>query len=352
MRFFAALVLVAILLVSAVSASRDYYEVLGVSKRATPKEMKRAYNKLALQLHPDRNQAPDAQAQFQEVNEAYEVLKDEKKRRLYDRGGVDAVRKQEGEDNSRGRARGGFWGSMFNTDDGDEESRVPTGNTVRTTLPVTLEQIYNGAQFTIIRVKGEPEETTGFRQCKCKKVRKRVQMAPGFFTEAFQDVCEKCPKIKFVPTPVDLEVEIEPGMVEGHEMLFYSEGDPHIDGINGDLILELRSVKHARYTRRGDDLYANMTLSLVDALTGFSKEMVHMDGHKFTVSRKTPTAHGFVQKIDNEGMPVYELSNRFGNLYITYNVEFPTEALSSDDQETLKQMLKQTQAKVYNGLGL
>lgn len=332
-------------------SSRDYYDILGIHRGATSKEMKRAYNKLALKLHPDRNKADDAMEKFQEVNQAYEVLKDDKKRALYDRGGEEAVQKQEGQDNSRGRG-GGFWGSMFNRGgDDDEEGKIETGETIRMPLPITLEQVYNGDTFTVVRVKGEPEETDGFRECKCKKVRRRIQMAPGFFTEAYQDVCEKCPQIKFVPTPVELEVEIEPGMVEGHELLFYSEGDPHIDGINGDLILEISSAKHKRYTRRGDDLYTNMTISLVDALTGFEKQLTHMDGHKFPVARKSPTGHGFIQKIDNEGLPVHEVQNRFGDLYITYNVEFPKESVSMEDAQAVANIFKQTPTRVYNGLG-
>lgn len=353
MRFLTeALFLVALFVEVVVSISgRSYYDILGVSRSVSPKDLKKAYKELVRKYHPDRNNAPDAQEKFQEVNKAYEVLKDEKNRKLYNRGGEEAVQKQAAEDNQGGG--GGFWGSMFNRggQDDDDEGRIPTGNTIRIPLLVSLEQIYNGDQFKITRVKGEPEETTGTRKCKCKKVRKRVQMAPGFFTEAHQDVCQKCPQIKFVPKPVELDVDVESGMMDGHEIVFYSEGDPHVDGLNGDLILEISTAKHATYTRRANDLYTNMTISLVDALTGFDKELTHMDGHKFTVSRTQPTHHGLVQKIAREGLPVHEVSSRHGDLYITYSIEFPTDRLSGENAETLRGMFPQTEMNVYNGLG-
>lgn len=81
-----------------------------------------------------------------------------------------------------------------------------------------------------------------------------------------------------------LEIEIEPGMVDGQETKFVAEGEPHVDGEPGDLILKIRTQTHNKFERRGDDLYTNMTLSLQDALLGFSTEIEHLDGHKVTVS--------------------------------------------------------------------
>lgn len=330
--------------------SRDYYDILGVSRGASPRDLKRAYNKLALKYHPDRNSDPQAKEIFIEVNKVYDVLKDEKKRELYNHGGEEAVQNGGREDS------GGFWGGGFGFGGGghdeDEENTVETGETIRMPLKLTLNQLYNGDTFKITRVKGEPKETKGFRQCKCKKVRRRIQMAPGFFTEAMQEVCERCPDIKFVPTPVELEVEVEPGMEEGHEIFFYSEGDPHKEGINGDLIMTVSSAQHKRFTRRGDDLYTNMTISLLDALTGFEKELTHLDDHKFTVTRSTPTAHGFVQKVANEGMPVFDIAHRHGSLFITYNVEFPKKAVAKEDAEKLAAIFTQSKPRLYNGLGL
>lgn len=332
---------------------RAFYDALEVSPDASQAEIKSAYKRLQLSLHPDRN--PDADPdQIQKVNEAYTVLKDKKKRATYDQHGAEGVQREDAQEGGQG----GFnpfnpFASFFGGGHQDErENKVPSGNDVRMSLSVTLEQIYTGAAITVTRVKGEPQETSGTRPCKCRQVRQRIQMAPGFFTEAMRDECEQCPNIKFVPTASQLEIELAEGHPEGKEITFFSEGDPHIDGINGDLFFRVESVQHDLFTRRENDLHMNLTISVTDALVGFEKEFHHLDNHTFKIRRTEITPPGFIQTIKGEGLPVYDILGMYGDLYITYDVEFPTGVLSTDDKQTVQDLFGTGGTmKAYNGLG-
>jgi DnaJ family protein B protein 11 len=157
---------------------------------------------------------------------------------------------------------------------------------------------------------------------------------------------------RFVNEEHHLEVEIEAGMLDGMEHKFVSEGEPHIDGEPGDLILQIRTYPHPRFERRGDDLYTNVTISLVDALSGFEMDIEHLDGHLVHVSREKITWPGARIRKKGEGMPNYENNNLVGMLYITFDVEFPKGELATEDKARMADILKQDSINaVYNGLG-
>lgn len=174
-----------------------------------------------------------------------------------------------------------------------------------------------------------------------------------------------------------LEVEIETGMVDGQETLFVAEGEPHMDGDPGDLKIKIRTAPHRRFERRGDDLYTNITISLQviwhneviqgashfqftnpfnefplqEALTGFSTDIKHLDGHIVTVTRDKVTWPGARIRKKDEGMPNYDNNNKKGILYITFDVEFPKQEFSADERESIRQILKQKpNGRIYNGL--
>lgn len=148
-----------------------------------------------------------------------------------------------------------------------------------------------------------------------------------------------------------LEIEIEAGMVDRQETRFVAEGEPHLDGEPGDLILKIQTLPHPIFERRGDDLYTNMTITLQDALLGFTAEIEHLDGHKVIVSRDKITWPGARIRKKGEGMPNYENNNLHGTLYITFDVEFPKTELSEEDKEAIKKILNQrSNNRIYNGL--
>ena len=157
---------------------------------------------------------------------------------------------------------------------------------------------------------------------------------------------------RFVTEEHNLEVEIEPGMMDGMEQKFISEGEPHVDGEPGDLVLQIRTYPHPTFERRGDDLYTNVTLSLPDALSGFEMDIEHLDGHKVHVSREKITWPGARIRKKGEGMPNYENNNLVGTLYITFDVEFPKGELTAEQKKQLSEIFDQKPISAsYNGLG-
>jgi len=342
-----------------VLAGRDFYKILGVSKRADTNTIKKAYRKLAKALHPDKNpDDPDAEQKFQDLGVAYETLKDPDLRKIYDKGGEDALQKNE-------RGGGGspfdsFFGGGSPFDDffgfgGEQrggERETPKGANIVMELWVTLEELYVGNFVEMTHNKPVAKEARGTRRCNCRQEMVTRSLGPGRFQMTQQEVCDECPNIRFVPEEHHLEVEIEPGMMDGMEHKFHSEGEPHMDGDPGDLIIQIRTYPHTKFERRGDDLYTNVTLSLVDALQGFEMDIEHLDGHKVHVSREKITWPGARIRKQGEGMPNYENNNLFGTLYITFDVAFPKGQLNDKDKQLISEILKQDPVSLpYNGLG-
>ena len=130
-----------------------------------------------------------------------------------------------------------------------------------------------------------------------------------------------------------------------------SSGEPHIDGEPGDFKFRVVELKHAVFERRGHDLYTNITIPLQDALTGFDISINHLDGHPVRVQRDRVTWPGARIKKAKEGMPLYDDNNSKGDLYITFDVEFPKGEMKPENKEAVKNILQQTSAHtVYNGL--
>jgi len=352
-------IFVLLLSLSDVFGGRDFYKILGVSKKADTNTIKKAYRKLAKELHPDKNpDDPEAEAKFQDLGVAYETLKDPELRKIYDRGGEDALQKNE-------RGGGGspfdsFFGGGSPFDDffgfgGDQrggERDTPKGANIVMELWATLEELFVGNFVEMTHNKPVAKAAKGTRRCNCRQEMVTRSLGPGRFQMTQQEVCDECPNIRFSTEEHHLEVEIEPGMMDGMEHKFHSEGEPHMDGDAGDLIIQIRTYPHTKFERRGDDLYTNVTLSLVEALQGFEMDIEHLDGHKVHVSREKITWPGARIRKQGEGMPNYENNNLFGTLYITFDVAFPKGQLNDKDKELISEILKQDPiSAAYNGLG-
>lgn len=130
-----------------------------------------------------------------------------------------------------------------------------------------------------------------------------------------------------------LEIEVESGMVDGQEQKFVAEGEPHLDGDPGDLIVKILTMPHPKFERRGDDLYTNVTISLQDALTGFQLDIDHVGGHKVTIERDKPTWAGARIRKKGEGMPNYDNNNLHGNLVVTFDIDFPKQDFTEEEKE-------------------
>uniref|UniRef100_H2ZCH1 DnaJ homolog subfamily B member 11 n=1 Tax=Ciona savignyi TaxID=51511 RepID=H2ZCH1_CIOSA len=317
---------------------RDFYKILQVSKEATTKQIKSAYRKLAKQMHPDKNpDDPTATEKFQELALAYEVLADEKKRKKYD---------QFGEEGLKDEMSGGghdpfssFFGDFFSFNfNGEQQGQrdVIKGDSFVIPLEVTLEEIYSGNFVEIVRNKPVMKPTSGTRQCNCRNEMKTTQVGPGRIQMTQQRVCDECPNVKFVNEEKVLEMEVEPGMEEGSQYPFGGEGEPDIDGEPGDINFQIKILKHPIFERNMLDLYTNVTISLTDALLGFSMNITHLDGKQVHIERKQVTWPGARIKKKGEGLPSNENYNLRGNLIITFDVDFPRGELNQKQKEVIK----------------
>ncbi|KAF8725942.1 hypothetical protein HU200_020516 [Digitaria exilis] len=324
-------------------AGKSYYDVLQVPKGASEDQIKRSYRKLALKYHPDKN--PDneeANKRFAEINNAYEVLTDQEKRKIYDRYGEEGLKQFQGQ--GGGRGGGGMniqdiFSSFFGGGGGmeEEEEQIVKGDEVIVELDASLEDLYMGGSLKVWREKNLIKPAPGKRKCNCRNEVYHRQIGPGMYQQMTEQVCDQCPNVKFVREGDFLTVDIEKGMQDGQEVLFFEEGEPKIDGEPGDLKFRIRTAPHGRFRREGNDLHATVTISLLQALVGFEKTIKHLDNHLVEIGTKGITKPKEIRKFKGEGMPLYQ-SNKKGDLYVTFEVLFP-KTLTDDQKAKLKDIL-------------
>jgi DnaJ family protein B protein 11 len=271
---------------------------------------------------------------------------------MYDQYGEEGLKEGAGRSGAGSDTFASFFGDFFGGGFGDQRQRdTPKGANVAMTLFVTLEELYSGEFVQIVRKKPVYKAASGSRRCNCRQEMITKSLGPGRFQMMQHEVCDECPNLKLGTEQRTLEVEIEIGMRDGQEQRFVAEGEPHIDGDPGDLIVLIRSQPHPIFERRGDDLFTNITISLTDALTGFEMELTHLDGHKVSIKRDKVTWPGSKMRKPNEGMPNYESNNKFGTLYITFDVDFPKGELTEENKTLIKSILNESnKIRSYNGL--
>lgn len=329
--------------------SSRYYELLGVNKEATADELKKAHRKLALKLHPDKGGDPD---KFKEINEAYDVLKDPEKRRIYDEYGEEALKE------GMGSGGGGGMADIFDLFTGGGRGgrggpRERKSEDVLHKLQVTLEELYNGATKKLSLSRNLPCDAckaVGTKSGKkyecttCRGTGVQVQIRPlgpgmvqqiqsrcstcsgsGFSTPA-SDKCTACNGKCLVQEKKTFEVHVEQGMKQGSKVLLRGEAGCTEPGLApGDVILSIQQKEHETFKRANIDLIMEKTVSLVEALCGASFTVKHLDGRILRIN----TPPGDVIKPDtfmriaDEGMPVHGRPFQKGNLYIHFIVAFP-----------------------------
>ncbi|CAL6368185.1 unnamed protein product [Bathycoccus prasinos] len=318
------LLLLSVSFVAEFAHAKDYYSILGVARGAPESQIKRAYRKLALKYHPDKNPGDDkAKSKFEELSNAYEVLTDEEKRQIYDRHGEEGLKQhQQGGGGGGGGHPGDIFSQFFGGGFGgfggfggmNQEPETPKGEPVQMDLYVSLKDLYLGNTIKVIRDKDVLKPAKGTRKCNC-----RQKMYA-------QNECEECPNVKLAREKSTLMCEIEPGMEDGKEILFFEEGDVLIDGEPGDL----KMIVKAQYDKEINGDEARITL--VMALNGFETEIKHYDGRKIVLKNEEVTTPGFVQTYKGEGMPRFGSSGKFGDLVVTYSIKFPKKVPNGSKQ--------------------
>jgi DnaJ family protein A protein 2 len=324
------------------------YETLGVEKTATKKDIRKAYMKLSRTHHPDKG---GDEHKFKEISAAYEILSDEEKREQYDKYGLDGV-----SEDGVNAAGGEDLFSMFFGGGGRSRRAGPRkGPSVNHPLKVSLEDLYNGktVKLAVNRkvIQGTPSE--------CKKcdgqgaVMEVRQIGPGMITQ-MQRPCDSCKgqgmSCSFKTERKVLEVHVEKGMSHNQRITFKGMSDETPKAEPGDINFIIQEKDHDLFKRKGNDLLATKTVSLNQALCGFTWKIKHLDGRVLVIKSKpgevikpemnTKEALPFVKMLPDEGMP--SKGNPFvrGNLYVMFRVEFPNDnELPSNVVDELRKLL-------------
>ncbi|GLD98521.1 hypothetical protein PINS_up007218 [Pythium insidiosum] len=333
----------------------DFYEVLGLSMDATDAEIKRAYRKLSLKYHPDKNAGnAEAEQMFHKIARAYEVLSDPQKRQVYDLEGVEGL---EQEEKGGGRHSNSPFDSFFGG------GGKPRGPDAAVEMPVTLEELYNGAQKearfmkNVICRKCRGTGAKGGKTTPCKTcggqgvVLVQQRMGPGFTVQmqqpcpkcggkgkVFREHCPHCHGHKVVREEKVLVAEIERGMPSNHDIVFERESEQRPGMIPGNVIFRLRQSPHPRFRRDGDDLHYEMEISLEEALLGYRKTMVHLDNRKVTLTSDKVIEPFEVRTVHGEGMPIHNYPSQHGNLHVLHHIKFPAK-LSKKQKEMVEALL-------------
>jgi molecular chaperone DnaJ len=344
---------------------QDYYELLGVERGASAEDLKKAYRKLAMQHHPDRNPGDAAAEQkFKDINEAYDVLKDEQKRAAYDRFGHAAF--EQG-----GRAGGGFEGfgagfaDIFDEMFGDfmggrRGGSQARGSDLRYNMEITLEEAFGGKTAQIKIPSSAACETcsgTGAAggaqpiNCPTCQGHGKVRAQQGFFTiertcptcsgagKVIKDPCKSCGGSGRTRKEKTLSVNIPAGVEDGTRIRLAGEGEMGLRGAPpGDLYIFLAVKPHRLFQREGANVFCRVPIPMTTAALGGNIEVPTIDGGraKVAIPQGTQTGHQF--RLKNKGMSVLRSPAR-GDMFVQAVVETPVN-LTKKQQELLREFEK------------
>jgi molecular chaperone DnaJ len=344
------------------SDKRDYYEVLGVSKDAAETEIKKAYRKMALKYHPDKNEGdPAAEEKFKEAAEAYEVLSNNEKKARYDQFGHAGM-----------GGAGGFGGGGMNMDDifsqfGDifggafgggsfggsrGGSRVVRGSNLRVKMKLTLEEIANGVEKKIKVNKLVNAKGVTFKSCQTCNGTGRITRVSQTFLGAMQtqSACNACrgagKMIDKKPANADgnglvrqeevIEIDIPAGVIEGMQLSVTGKGNAGpFDGVPGDLIVAIEEIAHDDLRRDEEHLHYDAYVNFVDAVLGTSLEIPTVGG-KAKIKIEPGTQSGKVLRLKGKGLPVIQ-GYGTGDQFVHINVWTPKK-VSKEEKEILEKL--------------
>ncbi|MER1968462.1 molecular chaperone DnaJ [Castellaniella sp. GW247-6E4] len=353
-------------------AKRDFYEILGVAKNASEDDIRKAYRKLAMKYHPDRNpDSKEAEDKFKEAKEAYEILSDEEKRAVYDRFGHAGV-----DPNAAGGAgmggAGGFadafgdiFGEIFGAGRrGGGGPQVYRGADLKYNLEISLEQAANGFETEIRIPSWESCETchgsgakpgTSPRTCHTCGGNGAVRMQQGFFSvqqtcptchgsgKEIVDPCADCDGVGRIRKNKTLQVKIPAGIDDGMRIRSSGNGEPGLNGgPPGDLFVEIRIKPHGIFQRDGEDLHCELTIPFTKAALGGTLEVPTLSGRgEITIPEGTQAGKTF--RLRGKGIKGVR-SSYPGDLYCHIVLETPVRL--NDEQKAL---LRQFEASLSTG---
>lgn len=363
-------------------AKRDYYEVLGVDKNASADDIKRAYRKLAVKYHPDKN--PDnkeAEEKFKEAAEAYSVLSDADKKARYDQFGHAGV-EGAGPDFSGGFGNlndilndlfggafgggfggfGGFGGGFGGARGGQRQQKVYRGRDIRVRVKLTLEEIAKGVEKEISIEKSVPctecggkgaKNSSDIKTCSACNGTGQVQRVTNsiFGQTVTYSTCQQCGgEGKVVTNPCrscggtglvrkreTIKVKIPAGVEAGMQLTIQGEGHAaKNNGINGDLLVVIEEQEHQDLKREGNNLYYTKVISLPDAILGAEVEVPCLDG-PYKIKVDAGTQSGTVVRLRNKGLPTVNGYGGTGDMYVKFAVWIPKK-LEREDKAVIESL--------------
>lgn len=356
-------------------AKRDYYEVLGVQRDATKDDIKRAYRKMAIQYHPDKNPGDKAaEEKFKEATEAYEVLGDDQKRQAYDQFGFAGVEGMGGGQQDYSTVFRDFedifsgfgdfssiFGSIFGNAGGyaneRHSDRPRKGANLRYDIELPFEKAVYGTSVEIAYSRDDTCKTcggtgssdgSGRKVCTMCKGSGQVRRSSGFFSisqpcpacrgegTVIENPCRECGGSGIIKKKQKIKVTIPPGVDDGKRVTIPGQGDVGANGgPPGDLYVFIHVRGHEYFERHELDLYCAVRVDMVTAALGGEVVIKTLDNKKIKLSIPAGTQHGKLLRIRDEGVP--SQSGRKGDLYIKVLVQVPTR-LSRKSKELLEQI--------------
>ena len=349
------------------SQKRDYYEILGISKNANGAEIKKAYRKLAMQYHPDRNPGnKEAEAKFREATEAYEILKDDQKRGAYDQYGHQAF--------SQNGGASGFEGFDFNdifsnfsdifsdfSNQGrsNKRSAAHRGSDVRYNIDISLKEAFEGCDekisFNIMQHCKKCDGTGSASKekpstCTTCNGSGKIRAQQGFFIveracttcngtgEIIKDPCGTCNGQGRSSQNKTLSVKIPAGVEDGSRIRLSNEGEAgQRGGPAGDLYVFVSVRKHEFFTRKGDDIYFDVPIKLTTAALGGHVDIPTIDGAKARLKIPEGTQHDDPFRLKSKGMNIMNSGGRRGNMFVKAKIEVPVN-ISKKERELLEEL--------------
>jgi len=342
------------------STKRDYYEILGVPRNASQEEIKKAYRKLVRKYHPDICKKPECQERFKEINEAYQVLSDPEKRKIYDMyghagleqmaQGVSAEQTQTGIPNIEEIFKEFFEGIPFDFETIFERAagrrrgrrKGVRGEDIVVPIEISLEEAFKG---TIVPIEverdvicevceGEGVDRSSGRTCPTCGGRGEVVQGNWFFQVrqtcptcrgegVVYEKCRNCGGRGVITKKETIKVKIPPGVRDGSKLVVEGKGHAgRYGGAPGNLYILVKVKPHRIFERKGDDLYVDVNITFPEAVLGTEIEVPTLEGEKVKVKIPPGTKEGTLIKVPEKGMPRLRGGGR-GDLYVRVHIDVP-----------------------------
>ncbi|KAJ1685013.1 hypothetical protein LUZ63_016403 [Rhynchospora breviuscula] len=327
----------------------DFYKVLQVDRNANDEDLKKAYRKLAMKWHPDKNPSnkKEAEAKFKQISEAYEVLSDPHKRTIYDQYGEEGLNSEmpptgpSGSSSffSNGGGPGGFHFNPRNADDLFAElfgfSSTGSGRDGGSRSP--------GSMFPGHHFQTTFADTGSQRVKKAAPIEKRLALS---LVDLYKGATKKMKISREIADGTGrtaeveeiLTIDVKPGWKKGTKITFPEKGNEAPNVIPADIIFYIDEKPHDVFTREGNDLVMTHKISLLEALTGCTVQLTTLDGRKLMIPIKAVVSLGYEEVVPKEGMPLPKEPSKRGDLRIKFSIKFPSR-LTNDQKSGLKILL-------------